>query len=212
MTRRSPLPLLLTIGIGLMISWFLFVFFWPDPPLTNLDSSGTDIIAFGDSLIAGTGATEGFTLPDQIGSKIGKPVINEGVPGETTRTGLARIDDTLDHYHPRLMIVSLGGNDFLQKIPREETRENLAYIIEKIQKRGALVMILGVRSGVIGGGFDDSFEALAKQYNTLYVSDVLKGIFGDTRYMSDAVHPNNQGYKKIAERIIKELNDHQVLK
>lgn len=208
MSRSSLFLIIFCILIAAGIGW---IFFGRETPITNLDSSGIDIIAFGDSLIEGVGATEGMTLPDQLGKKIGTPVINEGIAGETTRDGLARIGATLDQYHPRLIIISLGGNDFLKKLPREETKENLAHIIEAIQSRGSMVMILGVRSGIIGGGFDNEFQSLSKHYGTLYVEDILSGIFGNMDSMSDAVHPNDRGYGIIAERIAKTLNEHHIL-
>lgn len=207
MSRPTLLLLLLSSLIIAGVSWF---FFGRAAPITNIDSSGTDVVAFGDSLIEGVGATEGMTLPDQLGRRLGVPVINEGVVGETTRDGLARIGPTLDRYHPRLVILSLGGNDFLKKFPREETVSNLTSMIREIQLRGSMVMILGVRSGILGGGFDDEFQALSKQYGTLYVKDILSGIFGDMNFMSDAVHPNDRGYGIIADRIAKTLDEHRI--
>lgn len=147
-----------------------------------------------------------------MSNKLGQTVVNAGVAGETTRGALVRIEETLDGYSPRIVILSIGGNDFLQKLPRNETRVNIGRIIEKIQGRGAIVVLLGVRSGIIGGGFDEEFESLSKQYGTLYVEDVLGGIFGDTRYMSDAVHPNSRGYEIIAERIAQTLKERRIVK
>lgn len=196
------------IGTILVLTGGLLFLWSREVPIVNLDSRGTDVIAFGDSLIAGVGAEAGRTLPDQLGRKLGVPIVNAGIAGETTRGGLARIGTTLDALHPRIVILSLGGNDFLKKIPRQETRQNLGHIIETIQSRGAMVVLLGVRSGIIGGGFDDEFEALSEQYGTIYVADVLSGIFGDTRYMSDLIHPNSSGYGVIAGRIDESLREH----
>lgn len=207
MSQRTLSLILIGLAVLAIAVWFVFS---RPAPITNLDSAGTDIVAFGDSLIEGVGAAEGMALPDQLSRKWGRPVINAGVAGETTRDGLARIDETFEDLHPRIVILSLGGNDFLKKIPRDETGQNLGRLIEKIQARGAMVVLLGVRSGIIGGGFDDEFEALAERYGTLYVEDILSGIFGDSRYMSDPVHPNSQGYGMIADRIVEELADREV--
>ena len=75
---------------------------------------------FGDSLVEGVGATAGNTLPDQLGKSIGISILNYGVSGDTTRDGLARLSPALKE-NPKVAIILLGGNDFLKKIPREET-------------------------------------------------------------------------------------------
>lgn len=66
-------------------------------------------------------------------------------------------------------------------------------------------MVLGVRSGIIGGGADEEFEALAERTGSVYMSDVLSGVFAQSDLMSDAIHPNDTGYAKIAERLAPEL-------
>ena len=196
---------------GILIIGMVWFMLWREKPISHRDSDGTDIIAFGDSLIAGVGAREGMTLTEQLSRTLGVPIINEGISGATTRDGVENIDNVLAQYHPRLVIISLGGNDFLQQIPREETKRNLAYIIKTIEAQGSMVLILGVRSGLIGGGFDAEFEKLSSQYSTLYVEDILSGIFGDTRYMSDAVHPNDAGYKLITDRIVQTLQKERIV-
>jgi len=191
--------------VAVLVVGLLWFFLHTEKPIVNGDSEGTDIIAFGDSLIEGVGAEYGMALPDQLGFKLGVPVVNAGVAGSTTHDGVVTIRDALDGYRPRIVILSLGGNDFLKKVPRDEIKRNLGNIIEEIQRHGAMVVLLGVRSGIIGGGFDDEFEELAERYGAVYVEDVLSGIFGDTRYMSDGVHPNAAGYGIIADRIVDAL-------
>lgn len=190
------------IGISIsLIAIAGYFLFGRDTVITNYPSSGTRVIAFGDSLIEGVGAEPGMTLVDQLSGKIGMPIENEGIAGNTTREGVARIDDVLAGEPPKVVILLLGGNDFLKKIPREETYTNLEIMIKKIQGTGSIVLLLGVRSGFIGGGFDDEFEQLAKTYGTAYVDDVLSGVFAHHDLMSDAVHPNGKGYAQIANRI-----------
>lgn len=162
------------------------------------------IILFGDSLAEGVGATEGNDLATQLGKLLGVPILNYGVSGDTTRDGLLRLESALAE-DPRLVIILLGGNDFLRKIPREETFQNLEKIVSAFQAQGAIVMVLGVRSGLIGGGADEEFETLSERTGSAYVSDVLSGVFGKTDLMSDAVHPNDAGYGKIAERLAPEV-------
>jgi lysophospholipase L1-like esterase len=63
------------------------------------------------------------------------------------------------------------------------------------------VVLIGVRSGIIGGGADDRYQALARATGALYIEDALQGVFGDPALMSDTIHPNDAGYQKITDRI-----------
>jgi len=188
-------------GIILVVVGGLY-FFSPSSiaTITNLPSKGSDIIAFGDSLVEGVGSTGGNDFVSVLSQKIGQPIINLGHAGDTTEDGLARIKK-LDNYNPKVVLLLVGGNDHLRKIPVATTHENLAVLIANIQSRGAVVLLLGVRGGLFNDRFGKEFEDLRDTYHTAFVSDVLDGLFGHPQYMSDEVHPNSAGYSMIAERI-----------
>lgn len=196
MKTRTIIFFTLALVAALSISYYFF----RAPQIANYPSQGTDIIAFGDSLVEGLGSTSGNDFVAQLSQKIGQPIINLGHAGDTTAQGLARINE-LDTYNPKVVILLLGGNDYLRKVPENITRENLIKIIENIQERGAIVLLLGVRGGLFADRFEVVFEDLSKEYRTAYVSDVLGGLFGNSKYMSDTIHPNNSGYAIIAERV-----------
>ncbi|KKW08755.1 MAG: Lipolytic protein family [Candidatus Kaiserbacteria bacterium GW2011_GWA2_49_19] len=168
--------------------------------ITNFPSSGTDIIAFGDSLVAGTGATDGNDFVSLLSQATGREIVSLGVPGNTTADGLARIDE-LDRYMPKVVLLLLGGNDHLKKVPIETTFTNLGKIIENIHSKGAIVLLLGVKGNLFGDKFEPEFEKLRDKYKTAYVSNVLDGLFRNPKLMEDSIHPNDAGNKVIAERI-----------
>lgn len=190
--------------LALSVIFGAFYFFRAET-VTNYPSKGKDIIAFGDSLVEGAGSTDGNDFVSLLSKKIGRPIINLGHGGDTTADGIARLKE-LDKYNPKVVILLLGGNDHLRKVPIGDTRKNLAVLIENIQGRGAVVILLGVRGGLFNDRFDTEFENLHDTYDTAFVPDVLDGLFGDGRYMSDVIHPNDIGYKIIAERIYPLLN------
>lgn len=191
----------------LVICVFVVFYFLSDKKYTNYPSEGKDIVAFGDSLIQGVGASSSNTnLVSALSSKIGKPIINLGVSGNTTADGLSRISE-LDRYKPKVVILLLGGNDYLRKVPKETTFNNLEKLIQEIHKRGSTVLLLGVRGGLLKDNFDKDFEELSKKYNTAFVPNVLSGLLLDKRYMSDEIHPNDAGYEKIALRVLPVLKD-----
>lgn len=193
----------LVVGLPILIVILVAGYFLlgrGEAKITNYPSQGTDIIAFGDSLIEGVGASQGSDFVSVLSKRIGKPIVNLGVSGDTTTQGLARIQE-LDEYSPKVVLLLLGGNDAIQKISQEQTFENLSNIIQEIQKRGAVVLLLGVRGKVLSDPYESEFKKLASTYDTAYVPNVLDGLFGNREYMSDTVHPNDAGYAKIAERI-----------
>lgn len=192
--------LYLFIAVFAVIIPSSFFLFSADAPIRNYPSGGTDIIAFRDSLVEGIGATEGNDFVSVLSRKIGQPIVNLGVSGNTTADGLSRVS-VLDRYRPKVVLLLLGGNDHLRKVPEAETFANLAALIENFHARGAVVVLLGIRGSLLGDKFEDEFERLHEEYETAYVSDVLSGLFGRAEYMSDPIHPNDAGYAKIAERI-----------
>lgn len=189
---------------GILLILGLSWYFWSDDrTLKNVPlRPNGPIVFFGDSLVEGVGATAGHDLPALLSEGLGEPVLNYGIAGNTTRLGKARAGAMVGETHPRLVLLLLGGNDFIQKVPRDETFANLEQIITSFQSDGAAVMLIVVRSGLIGGGADEAYEALAEKTESLYVEDVLQGVFGDSALMSDAIHPNDRGYEKIAGRLL----------
>jgi lysophospholipase L1-like esterase len=79
----------------------------------NLDSHGANVIAFGDSLTAGYGASAGEDYPTRVAAATGIAIINAGVSGDTTEGALARLDTDVLAHDPRIVIIGLGGNDYL---------------------------------------------------------------------------------------------------
>jgi lysophospholipase L1-like esterase len=157
------------------------------------------IVAFGDSLVYGTGSSGGGFVK-MLERDIGRPIENLGVPGDTTADGLERIDEVLD-LDAGVVILLLGGNDFLRQVPQDTIFANLSTIIERLQADGATVLLAGVRGGLVRDSFAARFEELADRHGTAYVHDVLDDTFGIDGYMADQVHPNDAGYRVIADRM-----------
>ncbi len=157
------------------------------------------IVAFGDSLVFGTGSSGGgfVTLLEQ---RLGRDIQNLGRPGETSAGGLARIGDVLA-LEPSVVILLLGGNDALRGVPSDTTFSNLASIIERLQAAGAAVLLVGVRGGLLQDPYAAPFEELAGRSGAAHVPDVLRQVFLDPDSMADQVHPNDAGYAHIADRI-----------
>lgn len=188
----------------IVISGFGIWYVQPRSVVANFPSTGETIIALGDSLTAGEGVAASETYVAVLSARFGVPIVNAGVSGDTTELALARVPALLAEYpRPKLAIVMLGGNDFLQRRPKEDTAQNLGRIIEQFQAKGAVVVLAGVRGGIFSDAFAPEYERLSRTYQTAYVPNVLAGIIGDPRLRVDAIHPNAAGHQKMADRLEK---------
>jgi len=195
--RRSAGVVAILVVIALV--WYL----WPSPygRVRNLSSAGVDVIAFGDSLTAGYGASAGQDFPSRLAERTGIPIINAGVSGDTTDSALARIDGDVLSRDPRIVIVGLGGNDFLRSTPLETTEANLRQIVRKLQEAGAMVVLLGFRFPSLNADYESMYERVAEEERCLLVAGTLSGILTNPALKSDAIHPNARGYDLMAERM-----------
>jgi acyl-CoA thioesterase-1 len=174
--------------------------------VANLGSHGSSLVAFGDSLTAGYGASAGEDYPSRMATLINRPLVNTGVSGDTTEMALARLDNDVLSRDPRVVIVGLGGNDFLQSVAISTTEANLRAIIRKIEgSGGAMVVLLGFKFPSLTANYEEMYRRVATEEHCLLVTGVLAGILTNPSLKSDEVHPNARGYQLMAERIAKPL-------
>jgi acyl-CoA thioesterase-1 len=191
------------------IFFFLFIFLAScSYPIKNLDSSGKTVICFGDSITKGVGAPAGRDYPSVLSDLLEGKVINAGVSGDTTQKALMRLEEDVLAKEPYLVIVELGGNDFLRKVPKRTTLKNLEKIIIRIQRSGAMVALVDISSGFILSGYRKDFKRLAKQTGSIFIPNILKGILTDPSLRFDYIHPNEKGYQIIAHRIYKAIKNY----
>lgn len=200
----------LKLAIALGFIGMIFLLFLPllisKNTVKNYPSEGTGVIAFGDSLVLGVGSNVKGGFVTNLSAMIKEPIKNYGVSGDTTTSALTRMKKVLEQNpNPEAVLLLIGGNDFLQKIPKEKTFQNLRMIIKTFQDAGAVVVLLGVRGGLITDNTENDFKNIAEEYNTAFVPNVLDGLFGNQQYMSDAIHPNTAGYEKISKKVYPEL-------
>jgi lysophospholipase L1-like esterase len=184
-----------------LILLFLFAACSPYGRVKNLHSRGSAVIAFGDSLTAGYGAGEGEDWPSRVSSSTNIAIVNAGRSGDTTDSALARLDDDVLARDPRIVIVGLGGNDFLRGEPLSSTESNLRAVVRKIHGQGAMVVLLGFRFPTLNADYEAMYERVAEEEGCLLVKGTLKGILTDPKLKSDQIHPNAAGYALMAERI-----------
>ena len=178
----------------------------PAPRLPAIDAGGT-ILAFGDSLTFGTGATPEESYPAVLERLIARKVVRAGVPGEVTAEGLARLPDALDEFEPQLLILCLGGNDLLRHLNEAAAAANLRAMIKLASDRGIAVVLVAPPRPVVLTSVPEFYADIAKEFRIPLEAEVLPKVLADRRLKSDLVHPNDKGYQLIAEALAKLLKD-----
>jgi len=160
------------------------------------------ILAFGDSLTAGTGAAPGASFPAQLEVLSGRRVINAGNPGEVSRDGVARLPALLDEFRPDLLILTHGGNDLLRRMDPEQTRANLKTMIGQAQDRGVEVLLVAVPAPTLLRLRSDPLYAEIGQRLRIPVENgAIARVLSSDALKADPIHPNGDGYRYLAEHI-----------
>jgi lysophospholipase L1-like esterase len=170
------------------------------PRLSRLSADAV-VLAFGDSLTFGTGARPETSYPAVLEKLIARKVWSAGVPGEVSAAGLARLPAALDYYHPSLLILCHGGNDFLRKLGDAQAAKNLRAMIRLARQKGIDVMLIAVPKPGLFPSPPDFYAEIAKEFGLPYEDAALQTILRDNELKSDIAHPNAKGYAMLAEAI-----------
>ncbi len=170
------------------------------------------VVCFGDSLTAGRGAPAGASYPDDLRRDLQQSgphavILNQGISGDTTKDGLARIGAVL-RAHPAIVVLELGANDGLRGFPVPGIEQNLSTIIQDLQRAHIRILLLGMKLPPNLGpdyvnAFDAMYPALAAKYKLALVPFLLQDVYGVEGLMSeDYIHPNGTGYVKVAQNVL----------
>ena len=174
------------------------------PKLERLPSEAI-VLAFGDSLTFGTGASEDESYPAQLERMIGRRVIRAGVPGEVSAQALARLPAALDEHAPRLLLLCIGGNDFLRRLGNQQAERNLREMVRLARSRGVGVMLIGTPEPGFTVTPPAFYSTIAKEFRLPYEEGIVGQVLRDNSLKADPIHPNARGYRLIAERVADQL-------
>jgi len=170
----------------------------PQLPLLAADST---ILAFGDSLTAGTGAGDTESYPAVLTRLTGRKVVNAGVPGEVSAGGVQRLPELLERERPALLILCHGGNDLLARQNHQLIADNLRTMLRIAAERGVPVLLVAVPSPDLMLKPPGLYEELAREFRIPLERKVLEHILGKGSLKSDYIHPNAAGYRLLAEAL-----------
>ena len=181
-------------------------------PKHNALPRGSAVLALGDSLTYGYGANPAESYPARLAELTGWTVTNGGVSGDTSAQALARLPELLREHTPHLVIISIGGNDFLRRQPENETRANIRAIIQACKAAGAETLLVGVPGVGVGAalgypGDHPLYADLAKAENVPYYANGWSQILGKDALKSDQIHPNAAGYDTFARGLTAYLKE-----
>ncbi|MBN2424773.1 MAG: hypothetical protein JXR46_06230 [Calditrichaceae bacterium] len=159
--------------------------------------------------------------PKCLDNRLKIKVYNQGYPGATVNSAISYLADSVLTKNPSLVLLEFSANDFLRKRDVSTTREEMIELIDSISNFGSkIVLISFVDEYTINHPPKDHLlydqrelakeyylmlKDIANEYNLLFINDCFLGIFGHTDLMCDDIHPNNEGYIKMAENIYKSL-------
>ena len=159
------------------------------------------VLAFGDSLTFGTGAGEADSYPAQLERLIGRKVVREGVPGEVSAQALARLPAALEEHQPKLLLLCIGGNDFLRNLSQAEAAANVRRMIGLAKAKGIGVLLVGTPEKGLFVSPPKFYEEIASELGVPYEGKVISEILRNSELKSDPIHPNARGYRLMAERL-----------
>jgi acyl-CoA thioesterase I len=170
------------------------------------------IVAVGDSLTAGYGVDESEAYPALLEKRLHLDgfyfkVINAGISGETSSGTLSRIEWVIRSLKPDIIILETGANDGLRGVDPQVLEKNLDGIVTIIKANGIDILLAGMKmppnlGPIHTARFSNVFPRIADKHNIPLIPFFLESVAGDARYnLSDRMHPNPEGYRRILEYI-----------
>ncbi|MBI1314096.1 hypothetical protein GC176_22600 [bacterium] len=190
------------------------------------------IVCFGDSVTGvyyHTGSRRAYTDMLEIALRRSVPnaqvqMTNAGISGHTTVNALARIDRDVLSQQPDLVTVMFGLND-MTRVPIDDYRANLVTIVRKCREGGAEVVLATPNAVVDSSGrpttrlieYCDVVRDVGRELNVA-ICDCYReleatrshDVFDWRLLMSDAIHPNMDGHKRIAISLAQSITGQRV--
>jgi acyl-CoA thioesterase-1 len=168
--------------------------------------AGATVVALGDSLTYGTGAESASSYPSALAALTAWNVVNAGVPGETAAQGCDRLPGLIAEHRPALVLVLLGGNDFLRRRPDAAIRDALAACAASARDAATTLVLMPVpRLGLSGLADAPLYAEASRTLGVPMVDAGLSELLGQSAMRADAIHLNAAGYRAMAGRIAQGL-------
>lgn len=173
---------------------------------------GSKVVALGDSLTFGYGADKNTSYPVKLAKNTGWNVINAGINGDTSEGVLNRVDKIIQQ-KPALVLLGIGGNDVLRKVPSSVTKDNIVKTINHLQAKNIPIVLIAepyISASALFGKASDNpiYQEIANSHNVPLLSDVWSDILSDDKLKSDQIHANAEGYAVFADKLFVFLQEY----
>lgn len=193
---------------GILVTCFIMIC----TLMTNASAKPLEVVAFGDSLMAGYQLDREDAFPNRLAEALNANgleinMTNAAVSGDTTSGGLARLDWSIPD-GTDVVILELGANDALRGLPAETTRENLDKMMARLSERNITIFLMGMLAPPnMGSDYEQQFNTiypdLANKYEVEFYPFFLDGVAGIPELnISDGIHPNPKGIAVMVEKIL----------
>lgn len=181
-----------------------------EQPKEYLPADST-VVALGDSLTYGYGATPQTSYPAILAELTGWQVINAGVNGNTSADVLAR-SAAIIAQNPDLVLLGVGGNDVLSRTEPLTTKANISATIATIKAANIPVVLIAEphfsSSALFGRASDNPiYKEIATSEEIPLYSKGWSEVLSDDSLKSDQIHANAAGYRHFAQGLYGYLQD-----
>jgi acyl-CoA hydrolase len=171
---------------------------------------GATVLVVGDSITAGHGVDVDAAWPARLAERTGWRVVAAGVSGDTTAGGRGRLPALLEAHAPALVVIELGGNDLLRRVPEADIARNLDAMVELSRARGARVAlvaapkptVVGALTGLSAPGL---YRDVVRRSGATLAEAALPAVLSDEALRLDPIHPNAAGHDALARRVAEEF-------
>lgn len=189
------------------------IFLWLFAGICFAEARETRILFLGDSITAGLGVEKGAAYPAVAGRMLKQQgiadvaVINAGISGSTTASGLSRLKWHLKS-DPHVLVLALGANDGLRGLSLDSMAKNLDNTIALALENNLCVILAGMKIPPNYGPeytekFRQTFRDLAEKRGIPLIPFLLDRVGGEADMnQADGVHPNKAGHRQIAATVV----------
>ncbi len=137
-------------------------------------SIGTDsiLVCAGDSLTSGVKlGTDDDTYVACLRETLPGRVINAGVANDRTADVLARLDRDVLVHKPTVVLLFVGGNDYLGGTPRNLFADNMENAAARIVATGSKLVMVEVPTGIIWNPYAGIYRSVARRHGAILVPE-----------------------------------------
>jgi acyl-CoA thioesterase I len=194
----------------------------PEKTIKKLEQGEPVIIsALGDSLTYGWLVNKGYLdyLHEMLLKKYPDSqlvIMNNGIPGDTASGGLKRLEKDVIKYKPDAVLIQFALNDAFTGYSPSEYSKNIQEIISHIKDKldADVILITSIYMGYnmeseVARIFYNVLDKIAEKNNIpiarvdkYWESHIIDKSHFITFVHDDLVHPNEDGYKLMAEAIM----------